>query len=546
MKKIKFPKLKVKNKKRFVILSSVAVVVLTITAIIIIIGQITKPLPYEFAIAKKQTIIQEVSITGKVKPAQAVDLAFEKSGKIKNVFVNIGDLVQENDNLVAMETLELQAQLAQAKANLESQTAALAELQAGTRIEEIDIAKTAVNNAQKALADAQSKATTDLANLYNSVINTLGDAYIKSDDAVNKQTQELFINANTNSPQLTFYCSNAQLTVDSQSKRALANIALLELKTISSNNSFDFNFLDNALIKATNNLNQISSFLNTTDSALNYANLTSSQITTYKSYLNIGRANINTALTNVNSLKQSIASQKITNQQNITTAQNALESAQKNLTLKQAGATQEQIQAQLAQVKSAKANVDNISAQIAKSIIKAPFSGIITQQEAKIGQIAQAGATIVSLISQTEFEVEANVPEADIAKVAIGNTAKITLDAYGNDIKFQAKVVKVNPSETIIEGIATYKTTLQFLEKNERIKSGFTANIDILTNQKENVLAVPYRAVITKNGDKIIKVLKGKNIEERKVIVGLKGSDGYVEITQGLREGEKIITFEKK
>ncbi len=530
MKKIKF---KIKNKKRFILIASGVVVVLAIT-VGIVVAQIKKPLPYEFVIIKKQTVTQEVSITGKVKPAQAVELAFEKGGKIKKVYVDIGDFVTEGDSLVALDTSELQAQLAQANANLENQQAQLSQLQNGASPQELAVAQTSVDNAKKALSDVQNKADSDLTNLYNDVSDALNDVYVKADDAVNKQTQELFSNGNTNSPKLTFYCSSYQLIVDSQNKRVIAGNAVADLKT--NNNS-----LDKALV----NLNQISDFLGALDNALNYSSLTSSQITTYKGYLNTGRTNINTALTSINSLKQSIASQKITNQQNITTSQNSLESAQKNLDLKLTGATSEQIQGQEAQVKSARANVENILAQIAKSTIKSPFAGTITKQEAKIGEIAQAGAIIVSLISEAEFEVEVNTPEADIAKIKINDTAKITLDAYGSDVKFQGKVTKINPSETIIEGVATYKTTLQFLQKDERIKSGFTANIDILTAQKENVLAVPYRAVITKKNDKIIKVLNGKKIEERKVEIGLRGSDGNVEIINGLNEEEKIITFEK-
>lgn len=548
MKKIKLPKikLKIKNKKRFIILSCGIAVVLFIVGSIVV-GQLTKPLPYEFITAQKQSIIQEVSITGKVKPAQAVDLAFERGGKIKKVNVDTGDFVEESNNLVMLDTSELQAQYAQAQASLESQTAALSELEAGTRPEEVSIAQTTVDNAQKALADVESKAVSDLANLYSDAKNTLNDAYAKANDAVDKQTGELFLNDYSNSPTLSFTCSDYQATIASQSQRVVARDTLIEMKSLVDNPSQNTAFSDQALDKMEKDLSIIRDFLNTLNTALNSASsLSASAASTYKGYVNAGRTNVNTALTSVNSLKQSIASQKITNQQNITSAQNTLESAQKNLILKQAGATPEQIQAQEAQVKSARANTDNIAAQIAKSTLKAPFSGIITAQKAKVGEIAQSGAIVVSLISQAEFEVEVNVPEADIAKVKIGDTASITLDAYGNDVKFQAKVVKINPSETIVEGVPTYKTTLQFLSKDDRIKSGFTANIDILTAQRENTLAVPYRAIVSKNGDKIVRVLSGKNVEERKVTLGLRGSDGNVEIIGGLSEGEKVITLEKK
>ena len=534
-----------KNKKRFIVVTSIVVVVLGITALIVI-GQIRKPSPYEFAIATKQTVTQEVSITGKVAPAQAVDLAFEKGGKIKQVYAYIGDFVTEGESLVSLNTSELQAQLTQAQASLESQEATLAELEKGTRAEEIDVAQTSFDNAQKALVDVQNKATSDLVNLYDDVKDTLNDSYAKANDAVDKQTEELFSNDYTNSPTLTFSCFDYQSVVNSQNQRVQARDALSEIKSLVDSSSVDFAFLDTALTKTENNLIKIRDFLNTLNTALNSANsISASTASTYKGYVNTGRTNVNTALTSVNALRQSIVSQKLTNQQNITTAQNTLESAQKNLTLKQAGATQEQLQVQMAQVKSARANVDNITAQITKSIIKAPFAGTIIKQEAKVGEIAQAGSIIVSLISQSEFEVEVNVPEADTAKVKIGDTAKITLDAYGSSIYFKAVVVKINPSETIIEGVATYKTTLQFVEKDERIKSGFTANVDILTAQKENVLAVPYRAVVSKNGDKIVRILNGKVVEERKVKIGLRGSDGYIEIIEGLEEGTQVITFEK-
>jgi len=545
MKKIKIPKLKIKNKKRFWLIFSGVIVVLAIGSGIVI-GQIRKPLPYEFITVQKQTVTQEVSVTGKVKPAKAVDLAFERGGKIKSAPVQVGDFVGENQILAALDTTELQAQLAQARANLESQEAQLSQLQNGTRPEEINIAKTAVDNAQKTLANVQNKAASDLANLYGDVNDTLNDTYTKADDAVNKQTQELFNNANTNSPQLTFYCSNSQLIVDSQNKRILAGNAVADLKIKANSNSTDSVFLDNSLSNVLYDLNQISDFLNVLDNALNYASLTSAQITTYKGYINTGRTNTNTALTNVNSLMQSISSQKITNQQNITASQNSLESAKKDLELKKAGATGEQLQSQDALVKAAKANVDNIAAQIAKATLKAPIAGIVTLQNAKPGEIAQAGAIIVSLISKAEFEIETNIPEVDIAKVKLSDTATVTLDAYGSDVKFQAKVIKIDPSETTLEGVATYKTTLQFTQKDDRIKSGFTANVDILTAQKENVLAVPYRAVITKNGDKIVKVVNDEKITETPVSLGLRGSDGNVEITQGIKEGAKVITFEKK
>lgn len=95
----------------------------------------------------------------------------------------------------------------------------------------------------------------------------------------------------------------------------------------------------------------------------------------------------------------------------------------------------------------------------------------------------------------------------------------------------------------MIEGVPTYKVTLQFDEKDERIKSGMTANLDITTNRHDNAISVSQRAIITKNNEKFVRVLEGQTIKEKPVKVGIKGSDGNIEITEGLIEGEKVVDF---
>ncbi len=110
---------------------------------------------------------------------------------------------------------------------------------------------------------------------------------------------------------------------------------------------------------------------------------------------------------------------------------------------------------------------------------------------------------------------------------------------------FSGKVIKIDPAETVIEGVATYKTTVQFTQEDPRIKSGMTADIDILTAEKENVIAVPARAVINKNGQKIVRILVGaeNTIKEVEVQTGIRGSDGNIEIIRGINQGDRVITF---
>lgn len=520
-----------------------------------------KTVRYEFITVKRSDLVQKVSVTGRVKPAESVDLAFEKSGKLANVYAQVGDKVIAGQKLASLDNSDIAAQVAQAQAGLESARATLDEMIAGTRIEELKISQAKVASAQKSLYDAQinlaniqSKANLDLANLYGNVRNIINDAYAKAEDGVNKQTDELFINDLSNTPQLSFITSDSQAQTDAETKRVAANNALKNIKSDLDNLPIDYSGLDSALSRTQVNLSIISGFLIRTNDALNGAvNLSQTNIATYKANLSTARTNVNTVITNITSEQQSITNQKTTNQNNIDTAKSQVNSAENSLTvaqaelgLKQAGSTSQQIAIQDAQVKQAEANVENYKAQLLKTMIWSPINGIVTKQDGKVGEIISTSKNIISVISAAKFEIEANIPEADIAKIKVNDPADVTLDTYGNDVIFKAQVAKIDPAETLVEGVATYKVTLYFMNEDDRIKSGMTANIDILTAQKSNVLSVPQRAVVNKNNDKAVQVLiDGKTAKEVKVKTGLLDSSGNIEIAEGLNEGDKVVIFSR-
>lgn len=517
---------------------------------------------YTYITAERGILTQEVAITGRIKPTQSVNLSFENAGRVSGVYAEIGNTISRGQTLVALNSAELNSQLAQAQAQLDAEQVELIELEKGTRPEEIDIAQTTVNNAEKEIEEAeinlenvQNTADTNLNNLYDEVSDLLYDAYTTADDAVTKQTGEIFNDDSTDSPSLTFSTSDSQARIDSEWQRVLSRDALSNLKTTIDSLTSLHSVQEQALTSAENYLIVIRNFLNRLNDSLNASIHTSeTTINTYKGYVNTARANIISEITSINSQQQSIVSQKAANQQNIstaqssiTTAQNTLDSAKKQLALKQAGATIEQIQAQEAKIRQSQANIQNIESKIAKNILYSPISGVVTVQEAKIGEIVSANTILVSVISGSDFKIEANVPEIDIAKVKLGNTAELTLDAYSSDIIFEAKIVAIDPAETIIEGVATYKVTLEFAEKYEKIKPGMTADVSILTARKENVISIPARAVITQNGRKFVRILRLSNgistVEEQTIQTGLRGSNGKIEILQGVEQGDKVITL---
>jgi len=484
---------------------------------------------YEFISAKKGEVLQEVSVIGIVRPAHDVDLAFEKGGKVSSVKADVGDKVSAGQILAVLYNLDIIAQLEQVQANLKDQEAKFEELKKGTRPEELSVYQTKVDNAKTALEEKRKSA-----------VNNIQDAYTKSEDAVRNKTDQFFSNPRGSNPQLILTGINGQLKTDVEWGRFLMEGTLVSWNLFLNNLTVSGD-LDAYIDTSKKNMEQAKNFLDDTALAVNSltpnSSLTQTTIDTYKSNVSTARTNVNTAIANLTSAQEELKSAKAT-----------LLLAEQDLLLKKAGPTAEQLTSQEAQIEGAKASVSNYEAQVAKTILRAPINGIVTKQEAKVGEILAAGVVIVSVISESQFEIEANIPETDIAKIRIGNEARITLDAYGNDSVFEARVVKIDPAETIIEGVATYKITLQFIKKDERPKSGMTANIDILADKREKVIYVPQKAVTVKDGEKTVEILldeKTGATMEAKVKTGLRGSDGSVEIIEGIKEGDKVITFKK-
>jgi len=474
------------------------------------------------AIVTRGTVTQEVSVTGTVKPVESVELSFEKSGRIARVLAKIGDTVTAGAILAELDRTELLAQLAEADAQVKSQQAKLDELRLGTRPEEIDVKRTELKSALQALG-----------NDYAAVPDAVNDAYAKADDAIRSKTNQLFTNEENGAPRLTFLVDGAAAESNAQTSRQQARLELTawqaELPGIS--NAGASPAVDDLIIKAKQHLSVIRDSLARALDAVNRAvGVTAATLDTYRTNIGTARTNVIAGLTGVSDAEQAIAAQKL-----------VLQRVQNELNLALAGATTEQIQAQEAAVEQVAANAQALRAQLAKTRIVTPFTGIVTAQDAKVGEIAGVNAPLVKVISGKAFQIEANVPEADIAKIAVGNAARITLDAYGADVPFEAQVMTIDPAEKVIEGVSTYKMTLEFKAEDQRIKSGMTANIDVVTGRHENVLFLPQWAVTGSGNERTVQVQNGETLTTAPVTVGLRGFDGSIEILTGVKEGDTVV-----
>lgn len=473
-----------------------------------------------FVIARTD-VAQEVKVSGTVKPAESVDLAFEKTGKIARIYADVGAQVVQGQTLVVLENSDALAQLNQAEAEVKAEEAKLAELKRGTRSEELTVQNNKVQAAQLSYEDAK-----------RNLIDKIQDAYSKADDAVHAKTDQFFSDTGGANFNLTFTPNNSQLEIDTNWQRVLAEQTLDSwyplLGTLSSSD------LTSTLSTVEKNLSQIKFFLDkawlSVNGALLQGTLTQATVNEWKVDIATAQSNVNTAISNLTAAREKLRS-----------AEADLAVAKSELVVDEAGTVPEQILAQEAQLQKVAANRDYYRAQLGKTILRAPISGVVTKQEAKLGEIVSANTVITSIISAGNYEIEANLPEADIAKVQVGNKALVTLDAYGSEIVFEVIVVSIDPAETLIDGIATYKIKFQFVGTDERVRSGMTASITISGEQRLNVIAVPQRAVVIKNGNKTVEVKRGEENESVTVKTGLRGSNGLVEIIEGLSEGETVV-----
>src|SRR3989344_4811124 len=392
------------------------------------------------------------------------------------------------------------AQINQAEANVASQVAKLSELKAGMRPEQLQIDQARLDNAQTALAIS------------------IQDAYAKSYDAIMNKSDKLFY-APRLDPQINIFTGSTQLKIDINRDRLLIeNMFVNWASSVSQLTPQNAGILSGVADANTQFiklfLDKIALMLNDLSSG---SSMTQTQIEGYKADISGARSSVYGAISSLKSAKAS------------------LDVAQKQLDFDLAGATPADLAVQEAQLYKARADADNYRVQLDRTILKSPIDGTVAKQDAKIGQIAAANVTVVSVISGSAMEIDAYVPEADIAKLKVGNSANVTLDAYGSDVVFAAKVAIIDPAETVIEGVANYKTTILFVNDDERLKSGMTANVDILADRRENVIAIPQRVIVMKeDGNKYILLWEGRSSKEVSVQVGLRGSDGNTEIVSGV------------
>ncbi len=196
--------------------------------------------------------------------------------------------------------------------------------------------------------------------------------------------------------------------------------------------------------------------------------------------------------------------------------------------------------------------LDDMRKQLGKSIVYAPFPGIVVHYESyrnnqkrkpRVGDIMWENQPLLYLPDISSMIVKTLVREVDLHKISKGQKASIQVDAYPK-LALTGEVTSIgvlaNDNPEAAKG-EKYFQVIVAIRNNDSIdlRPGMTARVNLLTDAAKNVLSVPVQAVFSEGANKYCYVGNGQNVNKVKVALGRQNED-YAEIVAGLKDGDTV------
>ena len=530
--------------------------------------------------ATSGSIDASVSATGNVEAAAEAELRFETTGTIRELLVAPGDAVELGAPLARIDAAGLSLSVEQAEADLRQAQADLETLQSGATAQEVAEARARVDQARSQYTQTQSSVTTadiaaaraDLdsarARLARLEAGPAGDELASANERV-QSAQSALEQARTS---LAAEKERARLDVETQANalrnaqdeysriywdnRELESLpGDLPQERIDQEAAADRAVKDaeaalqNAQIAYEQARQDEITTLATRQAELDSAIANRDKVTAGAEREDIisARAEVARAEAALNQLTGANRSSDLAAQQaNIEIAQAALDKlladpSASNLVSREAAVARAEVALRSAQ------------RDLEMATLKAPFAATIGAVNMQVGETADATATI-SVVDLSSFHVDVPVDELDIAAVQTGQRVRITLDALPN-AEVGGVVTRIAPQATRSEqGTTTYEVTVTLDEGSGGVRPGMTAVVEIVTEEKADVVLVPRRAVRSEGGRSYVyvpnpnltpqPVVPGQEApppgDQREVQIGLSNAE-FVEIVSGLSAGDEVL-----
>ncbi|MCS6830484.1 MAG: efflux RND transporter periplasmic adaptor subunit [Armatimonadota bacterium] len=491
-----------------------------------------------------------VAESGALEPLRKVEVKSKIAGRILSLDVEAGDVVREGQLIARIDPVEVEASLRQTEAQLRAALARLEQARLLSGYQPADIAaqieqarnavRTAEIRYQQALREAQTQPEVTQA------------ALEQAEATYQAAVDNLNLLLKVTHPQLR---TDAQAAVnEARAQRDDARRQLERQKGLLAKGFVSQREVDLAatqLTAAEARLQQAEQRLQTLEEQLRLQKADAeSRVKQAKAALDQARAQ---------------AKRDELRQQEVETARAALDDAR--MRLKLAEANRVQLSVREKEVQQAQASVEQLQSalkeartRLADTVIRAPMSGVVTQRYIESGELVTSGVAtfssgmpLVQIADLSRMRIKLQVNEVDIGKVRVGQKVEIRLDALRDEV-FEGRVRKVAPASAVAQQGAPGGAVIKFpveveIEKPDpRMKPGMSAKCRIIVERRQNVLRLPKEALqfVDASTAKVSVVhrqmVDGKAVdknETRTVKTGLRG-DAFVEILEGLKEGEKV------
>jgi HlyD family secretion protein len=481
-----------------------------------------------------------VTGTGTIVPASQQNVGFRVAGQLTEVDVKVGDHVTAGQVLAKVDPTTYQTALDQANATLQQAQATLSNTLNGN----------AVPAAQHSLASAQQ--------LYNDTVNSVNLTNQQDANAVGADQQQLSSDQSTapssgqlSADQSAVNMAQDQLTQDNAQFQRFECFANPPPNPAACPTAIQLQRDQLALSQAQQKLNldnQASSKVTGDQQKLSQDQLkaTSDQVNNQKQ-LDQGQSSVTQAQDQLNSQTIQRPNTILQQEAQVASAQSQVRTAQINLNgstltapvdgtiLSLSGAVGETV-----------GTGGGLTALAPGSSAPQPSSGASSSSGAAGGAASSGGASsggsgFAVLGNIAGLEVVAPFAEADAAKVQNTQSGTVSFDALPG-LSVPAHVLAVAASSTVVSNVTNYYVTLNLDQPDQRLKSGMTANANVVVSQAADVLMVPNSAITRLGGQAYVTVLAsdGKTQTRVPVQTGTVG-DSTTEITSGLSEGQRVV-----
>ncbi len=484
----------------------------------------------EMAEVVRGDIYREIFSTGSIKLSEEVNLGFQRSGLVSAIYINEGDEVQSGAEIARLNQGDILSQIRAAEATLEIEQITLRELERGATDAEIDIS----------LADVE-KVEVAFENSKKSLLRNIEESYTETNHSISSYA-DLFFSNNNRDFGISFIDGNTKYNFTTTDSKLRSHLKYERRSIVSALDDWgdvldglsDLSggelFLEGEEFLV--DLKRVRRFFNDLSVAVSDFSTDNfslvAKIEGYKQSVLTGQNIVNSSISKLDSALRSYNSAKA-----------SLELSKRQYDKLIFGSTDEKISSQKARVTQAGANLEALRNQASQMIIRAPVSGKIVSENARVGEVVQSGEKLFILFPEGEFELEVDLYEGDVGFVEVGDNAEVNIVAFPEET-FDGYVVSIDQVPSLVDGVVHYKVKIG-LEEAPRILSGMTADAVFNISQKENVLVIPNRAVSRVDNESYVMVHENGKLENRKITTGSRSDDGKIEVLEGLNEGEIIL-----